>query len=161
MIESKIKTIRQLKKTIDNLKKQHKKIVFTNGCFDILHYGHVKYLEEAKKGGDYLVVAVNSDDSVRRIKGKMRPITPCTARARIIAGLESVDFVTIFKEDTPLSLIKKIKPDVLAKGADWKIKDVIGKDVLAHYGGKVLTVPLVRKYSTTRLIKKIGKTFVR
>jgi len=159
MIESKIKSPGQLKKITDNLKKRKKRIVFTNGCFDILHYGHVKYLEQAKRYGDILLVAINSDSSVRRIKGRHRPIVPCRARVRIIAGLESVDFVTVFKESTPLRLIKKFRPDVLVKGADWRPKDIVGKDVLKNYGARVLNIPLVKNYSTASLIKQIAKKF--
>jgi len=161
MLESKIKNLNQLKKIVDRLKKSRKRIVFTNGCFDILHYGHVKCLEAAKEYGDYLIVAVNSDISVKRLKGNTRPVFPSFARARTIAALESVDFVTIFKEDTPLNLIKKIKPDILVKGADWESKDIVGKDVLASYGAKVITIPLVKNFSTTGLIKTIEKRFIK
>ncbi|MFH1202283.1 MAG: D-glycero-beta-D-manno-heptose 1-phosphate adenylyltransferase [Candidatus Omnitrophota bacterium] len=161
MIKVKIKSQNQLKEILNKLRIRGKTIVFTNGCFDLLHYGHVKCLEEAKKLGDYLIVAVNSDSSVRRLKGKNRPITPEASRARIIAALESVDFVTIFNEDTPLNLIKKIRPDVLVKGADWKVKNIVGRDVLANYGARISTVPLVKGYSTTEFIKKIAKSFFR
>ncbi|RKY31879.1 MAG: D-glycero-beta-D-manno-heptose 1-phosphate adenylyltransferase [Candidatus Omnitrophota bacterium] len=158
-LASKIKTQARLKKIILKLKAKKKKIVFTNGCFDLLHFGHVKYLEEAKSKGDILVVAVNSDSSTMRIKGKKRPLTPQADRLRIIAGLESVDYVTLFNETTPLKVIKKFKPDILIKGADWNKKKIVGNDFVASYGGKVATIKLAKGRSTTNLIKKIAAKF--
>jgi rfaE bifunctional protein nucleotidyltransferase chain/domain len=155
MLENKIKSLRALKKELARFKKKNKKIVFTNGCFDILHYGHVKYLQEAKKKGDYLVVAVNSDSSVKRIKNRHRPIVCEKDRLRVVAGLESVDYVTLFKEDTPLDVIKNLKPDILIKGADWNKNNIIGKDQVQSYGGRILTIKLVNGRSTTSLIKRI------
>ncbi|MCM8770963.1 MAG: D-glycero-beta-D-manno-heptose 1-phosphate adenylyltransferase, partial [Candidatus Omnitrophica bacterium] len=157
MIEKKIKNLKSLKKLIALYKKKKRKIVFTNGCFDILHYGHVKYLEEAKKKGDVLVVGVNSDSSVRKIKGKRRPLVNEKDRLRIVAALESVDYVTLFKETTPLNLIKGIKPDILIKGADWDRAHIVGAEFVEAYGGEVLTVPLVKNRSTSKLIKEIAK----
>lgn len=157
-LKDKIKPLNQLIKIIPILKKSGKKIVFTNGCFDILHYGHAKYLEEAKKKGDILVVGVNSDASIQRIKGKKRPIVGENNRLHLLAALESVDFAVLFKEDTPLDTIKKIRPDILIKGADWKRKDIVGADFIKSYGGRVSTVKLVKGLSTTNLIKIIVKT---
>lgn len=157
MINSKIKNPARLKKIIARLKNQGKSIVFTNGCFDLLHYGHVKYLERAKAKGDILVVAVNSDASVRRIKGGRRPITNEKDRLRIIAALESVDYAVLFKEDTPFQTIKLLKPDIIVKGADWDEDDIVGRDFVLCYGGKVATVKLVKGHSTTNLINKIAK----
>ena len=133
-------------------------MVFTNGCFDLLHYGHVRYLEEAKQKGDCLVVAINSDSSVKRIKGARRPLVGQKDRLRIIAGLESVDYVTLFHEDTPLKVISLVKPHILVKGSDWDKSDIVGKDVVLGYGGKVMTVRLVKGRSTRNLIKKIART---
>ena len=159
MIEEKIKNINTLNKIILRLKRQHKIIVFTNGCFDILHYGHAKYLEDAKKKGDILVVGVNSDSSMRRIKGWLRPLVNEKDRTRLIAALESVDYVITFGESTPFNLIKRIKPDVLIKGSDWKRANIVGANLVRSYGGRVLTVALVKGRSTTNLIKKIAARF--
>lgn len=155
----KIKKIKELKKTVEALHRQGKKIVFTNGCFDLLHYGHVTYLEKAKSKGDILIVAVNSDSSVRRIKGNGRPIVKETDRANVVAGLESVDYVTIFKEDTPLKSIKTLKPDILVKGSDWNKDTIIGADIIAKYGGRVLTIALAKGRSTTNLINRVAKIY--
>lgn len=130
------------------------RIVFTNGCFDILHLGHVTYLEEAAKLGDVLIVGLNSDDSVRRLKGPTRPIQPQEARARILAALEFVEAVVIFEEDTPLRLIEKVSPDVLVKGGDYTVDTVVGADFVRSRGGEVVILPLVEGYSTTQLIEK-------
>ncbi len=134
-------------------------MVFTNGCFDLLHYGHVKYLEDAKAKGDILVVGVNSDSSVRKIKGKKRPVVGEKDRIRIIAALESVDYVILFKEDTPLKLIQALKPNVLVKGADWNKKHIVGRDTVLSHGGRVLNIKFVKGRSSTSLIKKIAKSF--
>lgn len=159
MSGTKIKNLKALLNIIPKLKKQGKKIVFTNGCFDILHYGHAMYLEKAKAKGDILVVGLNSDSSVRRIKGKKRPIVNQKARSQLIASLESVDYVVIFNQDTPLETIKKIKPDILIKGSDWNKNNIVGADFIKSCGGKVLTVKLARGCSTTNLIRKIIETF--
>ncbi|GAI40661.1 unnamed protein product [marine sediment metagenome] len=159
MKNSKIKTLSELKKISKKLRKSAKKIVFTNGCFDLLHLGHIYYLEKAKKKGDILVVALNSDSSVRRIKGEKRPILPETDRAQIIAALEFVDYVVIFNEATPLRLIKTLKPDVLIKGRDWKINQIVGRDVVRSLGGRVATIPFVKGRSTKLIIKKIVRRF--
>ncbi len=159
MIVTKIKNIAQLKRITSRLKSQGKTIVFTNGCFDLLHYGHVKYLQEAKQKGDILVVAINSDASVRKIKGKKRPVVCEKDRLRIIAALESVDYVVLFKEDSPIKIIKSLRPDILIKGADWNKNNIVGSDIVLSYGGKVNTIELIKERSTTNLIKKIAKKF--
>ncbi len=145
----------ELARTINELQSCGKKIVFTNGVFDILHRGHVDYLNCAKSQGDILIVAVNSDASVKRIKGERRPIVSENDRACVIANLKSVDYVCIFGEDTPYETIKLIQPDVLVKGADWKIDDVIGKDIVEARGGKVVTIEYLDGKSTTKIINKI------
>lgn len=159
MLERKIKTLAGLKKELSLLKAKSKVIVFTNGCFDLIHYGHVKYLEAAKRKGDILVVALNSDSSVRRIKGKRRPLINERFRAGVIAALESVDYVIIFKEDTPLKLIKSLRPCILVKGSDWQEENIVGRDFVKSYGGKVLTAKFIKGFSTTNLLKKIAKSF--
>ncbi|MCX5702289.1 MAG: D-glycero-beta-D-manno-heptose 1-phosphate adenylyltransferase [Candidatus Omnitrophica bacterium] len=155
----KVKTLKELNTIIKNLKSKGKKIVFTNGCFDLLHYGHLKYLEEAKAKGDILVVAINSDTSVNKIKGDKRPITSEKDRARIIAGLACVDYVVVFKEETPLNVIKILKPDILVKGRDWKADNIVGREVVLKNGGRVSTLSFLKGYSTTNLIKKIAEKF--
>lgn len=157
MLKSKIKNLRELKRIISSLKAKGKRIVFTNGCFDLLHYGHVKYLESAKRKGDILIVAINCDASVKRIKGNKRPIINEKDRSGIIAALESVDYVVLFEEDTPFKIIKLLKPDTLIKGADWDKKGIVGRDFVLSYGGRVSTINLVKGRSTTNLIKKIAK----
>jgi D-beta-D-heptose 7-phosphate kinase/D-beta-D-heptose 1-phosphate adenosyltransferase len=149
---TKIISLAGLKRKIQLLKAAGKRIVFTNGCFDILHYGHVKYLQDAKNKGDYLVVAVNSDASIRRIKAKHRPVIGQADRLKTVAALSSVDFVVLFNQDNPLSLIKALKPDVLIKGSDWAKHKIIGADFVNAYGGKVLTVNLVKNRSTSAII---------
>jgi len=157
LLEKKAQNLNKLKKIISCLKARRKRIVFTNGCFDLLHYGHIKYLEDAKKKGDILVVGINSDASVKRIKGKMRPLVNEKDRLRQVAALESVDYVLLFKEDTPLKLIKVLTPDVLVKGADWDKNNIVGRDFVLSHGGCVCTIKFVKGYSTSNLIKKIAK----
>jgi rfaE bifunctional protein nucleotidyltransferase chain/domain len=135
-------------------KRAKKKVVFTNGCFDILHAGHVDYLERAAKLGDYLIVALNTDESTRRLKGPTRPINALKDRMKVIAALESVSFVTWFDQDTPLELIQKILPDVLVKGGDYRVQDIVGYDTVRENGGKVRTLPFVEGRSTTSIISK-------
>lgn len=132
-----------------------KKVVFTNGVFDILHRGHVDYLNRARELGDNLIVAVNSDSSVRRIKGDKRPVVPEADRAFVVSNLKSVDFVCIFGEDTPYDVIRTLQPDILVKGADWKIEDVVGKDIVEARGGRVVTIEYMEGRSTTSIINKI------
>ncbi|MCK9280822.1 MAG: D-glycero-beta-D-manno-heptose 1-phosphate adenylyltransferase [Melioribacteraceae bacterium] len=141
------------------LKQQKKKVVFTNGCFDILHAGHVDYIEKAKEMGDILIVGLNSDSSVKRIKGDKRPIVPENERAFIIASLKSVDFVILFSEDTPYDLINALVPDVLVKGDDWNIEKVVGKEIVEKNGGEVKTIKFVNFQSTTNIIKIIQERY--
>lgn len=151
----KIKIIDDLKKDVERLKARGKRIVFTNGCFDILHPGHTRYLNEAKESGDYLVVGLNSDQSVEAIKGKGRPINPQGFRAEVLAALKCVDAVIIFDEEDPFNVIQTILPDILVKGADWPEDQIIGGDVVKAAGGEVKRIPLVSGYSTTKIIQKI------
>ncbi|MBS1970051.1 MAG: D-glycero-beta-D-manno-heptose 1-phosphate adenylyltransferase [Bdellovibrionales bacterium] len=144
-------------KDLASLKSQNKKIVFTNGCFDLLHVGHVRYLQEAKKLGDVLVVGVNSDASVRVLKGPTRPVQIEADRAEILAALGAVDYTVIFNEDTPLKLIETVKPDILVKGGDWKIDQIVGSDFVIANGGKVMSLQFVDGKSTTKLIEKAQK----
>ena len=142
---------------INDWKTEGKKIVFTNGCFDILHAGHVDYLEKARLKGDRLVVGLNTDDSVRRIKGEMRPIVDESSRSRVLAALEFVDAVVMFDEDTPFELIKELLPDILVKGKDYDISNIVGADIVMENGGKVETIELTEGLSTTNVISKIKK----
>jgi rfaE bifunctional protein nucleotidyltransferase chain/domain len=135
-----------------------KRVVFTNGCFDILHRGHVEYLAQAADMGDVLVVGLNTDASVRRLKGEGRPVNNEGARALVLAALGFVDAVELFDEDTPYELIKAVHPDVLVKGADYKPEEIVGYDIVTSYGGTVATIPLVEGYSTTGLINQSGSS---
>ena len=144
-----------LDKELCILRQENKKIVFTNGCFDILHLGHVDYLSKAKDLGDCLIVGINSDSSVRRLKGKTRPIQDEESRKKIMASLSFVDFVVMFNEDTPYNLIKKVQPDVLVKGADYKKEDIVGYDIVKQKGGNVETINYLEGFSTSNIIKKI------
>ncbi|MCF7981065.1 MAG: bifunctional D-glycero-beta-D-manno-heptose-7-phosphate kinase/D-glycero-beta-D-manno-heptose 1-phosphate adenylyltransferase HldE [Pseudomonadales bacterium] len=145
----------QLLMVIEDARAHGEKIVFTNGCFDIIHAGHVGYLEEAGSLGDRLIVAVNSDDSVSRLKGPGRPINPVERRMRVLAGLESVDWVVSFAEDTPENLLKKVRPDVLVKGGDYKMNEIVGADLVNSYGGKVQVLSFIDELSTTAIVEKI------
>ncbi|OGS19153.1 MAG: hypothetical protein A2219_06080 [Elusimicrobia bacterium RIFOXYA2_FULL_50_26] len=140
---------------IASLRAGHKKIVFTNGCFDLLHLGHVQLFEKAKSLGDVLVVAVNSDSSLRRLKGPKRPLVRQADRCNVLAALESVDFVTVFGEDTPENIIRELKPDVLVKGGDYNINQIVGR----QYVRKVVRFPIVKGRSTSALIKKIVESY--
>ncbi|NLT49738.1 MAG: D-glycero-beta-D-manno-heptose 1-phosphate adenylyltransferase [Ignavibacteria bacterium] len=140
---------------IEKLKRNGKKIVFTNGCFDILHAGHVDYLNKAKQFGDVLVVGLNSDVSVRSIKGEKRPIVNQTERAFILSNLKCVDFVVFFNEDTPYNIISEIIPGVLVKGADWSVDKIIGSDVVLKNGGEIKTIEFVNFQSTSNIIKSV------
>lgn len=148
---------KEAQELIDKLKKEGKKIVFTNGCFDILHVGHMRYLEEAKSFGDYLFVGVNSDESVRRLKGPTRPINNEQDRAELLAGLKSVDYTVVFTEDTPVELIEELKPSIHIKGGDYKKEDLPETKVVESYGGEVYIVSLIEGKSTTNVVKKIQK----
>lgn len=148
-----------LVKTVGRLQKEGKCIVFTNGCFDILHVGHVRYLATAKSEGDFLVVGLNSDASVRSIKGAKRPVIPEDQRAEVLACLCCVDYITFFDEPDPLKLIQAIKPDVLVKGDDWPEEQIVGADLVKSRGGRVVRVPIVSGASTSQIIKRILRLF--
>lgn len=145
----------QLVSACARLRGEGKRIVFTNGCFDLLHLGHVDYLKKAKSLGDILVVGLNDDASVHRLKGPPRPIMPQADRAAVVAALASVDFTCLFAEDTPLELIRAVQPDVLVKGADWAVDAVVGKDLVEARGGTVTTIEFLPNRSTTGIITKI------
>ncbi len=155
--QKKIVTITTLKRHIQQWRRKKKKIAFTNGCFDILHFGHVTYLEKAKGSDRILILGLNSDASVRKIKGPQRPINPERERAAVLAGLACVDYVVIFNEDTPYQLISAVQPDILIKGADWKGKDVAGSDIVKKRGGKVEFISYIPQFSTTKLIEAISE----
>ncbi len=151
----KVCSIDSLLGEIERRRKQNKTIVFTNGCFDVLHRGHVEYLQFCRRQGDVVVLGLNSDSSVRTIKGPERPINNQHDRAAVLAALEAVDYVTIFDEPTPLSLIQKVRPDVLVKGEDWAQKGVVGREFVESYGGKVALAPLVQGKSSSATIEKM------
>lgn len=151
----KIATLHEAKMLTNRWKADQQKVVFTNGCFDILHLGHVDYLEKARTFGDKLIVGLNSDDSVRRLKGDSRPINDLNARSRMLAALDFVDAVVVFEEDTPVTLIRSMLPDVLIKGDDYTIENIVGADIVIQNGGSVETIALVKGYSTTALINKL------
>ena len=155
----KIKTVHELRRLLAILRASGEKVVFTNGCFDILHTGHTRYLEKSRSFGDILVVAVNSDASVRTIKGEKRPINSEAERMETLAALACVDFVTLFNEPDPHRVIAELQPDVLVKGGDWPIEKIIGRDVVAARGGKVVNVPYIEGSSTTGIIEKILKLY--
>jgi len=147
----KIILAKALAKKISIFKKSGKKIVFTNGCFDLIHAGHIRTFQKAKTFGDILVVAINTDASVRRLKGKNRPVVGQQNRAKVLAGLEAVDFVTFFSEDTPLEILKLLRPDVLVKGANYKLNEIVGR----QYVKKVVRISMVKGISTSFIISKI------
>lgn len=150
--KNKILSWDKLKRVVDDAKVRGKKIVFTNGCFDLLHVGHIRYLKDAKSLGDVLVIGLNSDKSVSAIKSG-RPINPQNHRAEVLASLEMVDYITLFEEDTPYKLIKLLKPDILVKGGDWKKEDIVGSDIAKE----THSLPYIRGISTTEIIEKIKK----
>jgi D-beta-D-heptose 7-phosphate kinase/D-beta-D-heptose 1-phosphate adenosyltransferase len=156
--KKKIFSGRAIKSLAANLKKRGKKVVFTNGCFDLLHVGHIRYLRRAREAGDFLVVGLNSDLSVRKIKGPGRPILPGGERAELLAALSSVDAVVIFTEPTPIRLVELIRPDVLVKGADWPADQIVGGDLVRSYGGRVRRIPLARGKSTSAIINRIQRS---
>ena len=155
MIKNKITTLEKLMPLIQRLKKQKKKIITTNGVFDIIHFGHVKYLEQSKNLGDFLIIGVNTDASVKQIKGDKRPINDENSRIRVLAGLESVDYVFLFNEKDPIKWLSKIKPDFHVKAGDYKLNQIIEKDVVEKNGGKIIITGIEKNYSTTKLINKI------
>lgn len=156
-MRGKIGELHEIKTIVANAKKDGKKVVFTNGCFDLLHRGHLHLLREAKKLGDLLVVALNSDKSVKKIKGANRPILPESERSELIAALEMVDYVTMFDEPEPYDVIKELKPDVLAKGGDWPKDKIVGADIVEGQGGRVAVVPYLKGHSTTQIIERMCK----
>lgn len=161
-LRSKIRSRGALARLIRQAKAHGRTVVFTNGCFDVLHAGHVILLERAKRLGDVLVVGINSDRSVRALhKGPERPIVGQAHRARVLAGLESVDYVTVFNELTPQRLIALLRPQVLVKGADWSAGRIVGSDVVRQAGGRVVRLPLLQGHSTSQLISRIRKTSAR
>ncbi len=156
---NKILNRKTLQEKLAALRQENKKIAFTNGCFDILHVGHVRYLRAAKRTADVLVLALNSDSSVQSIKGEQRPLVPEEERAEIMAALEFIDFVTIFPELTPKELINYLKPDIIIKGGDWPEDKVIGGDDVKKWGGRVILIPFVEGKSTTNIVEKIKKVY--
>ncbi len=158
-MKEKIKTREALWRTVEALKAKGKQIVFTNGCFDLLHVGHVRYLEQARSLGDVLIVAVNSDRSVRSLKGPKRPILPEGERAEILSGLGCVDYVTVFDEEDPFALISLLKPHILVKGGDWTRETTVGREIVEQGGGKVVILPFVEGSSTSNLIETVLKRF--
>lgn len=146
-----------LKRLLAILRERVKTVVFTNGCFDIIHAGHIRYLKKAKALGDILVIGLNSDASVKKIKGDKRPIVSQKERAEVLSAMEMVDYIVIFNEPTPIRLIKAIQPDVLVKGADWKEKEIVGADVVKAKGGRVARIRLARGRSTTDIIQRVLK----
>ncbi|HEA69690.1 MAG TPA: D-glycero-beta-D-manno-heptose 1-phosphate adenylyltransferase [Desulfobacterales bacterium] len=154
-IRSKVVNLDDLLKKVADHRKNGEKIVFTNGCFDILHVGHVRYLAAARNKGDILVVGLNSDRSTRKIKGEQRPIVQQGQRAEILASLCFVDYITIFNEQNPLALIRSIRPDILVKGDDWPEKEIVGGDIVKADGGEVVRVPVVPNISTASILKRI------
>lgn len=154
-IESKILNWKQAEKIVSKWKAANERIVFTNGCFDLLHFGHLHYLAEARDLGERLVIGLNSEDSVRRLKGPHRPINDEKTRQFQLASLEFVDAVVVFEQDTPYDLIVLLKPDVLVKGGDWKADQIVGSDIVLSNGGTVKSLPFVEGYSTTNIEQKI------
>ena len=149
-------SLSRLVREVRRLRRRGKRIAFTNGCFDLLHAGHLDYLEKIKSRADVLVVAVNSDRSARRLgKGPGRPLVPERERARLVAALKPVDFAVIFSESTPLKVIRALEPDLLAKGGDWERKAIVGREVVERRGGKVMVIPYLKGHSTTGLVRRI------
>ncbi|MBI5190854.1 MAG: D-glycero-beta-D-manno-heptose 1-phosphate adenylyltransferase [Nitrospirae bacterium] len=154
-MKTKVKTQEELQEIIADLHTAGKKVAFTNGCFDIIHTGHVRYLKVARGYADVLIVAVNSDESVRRIKGEKRPIMSQAERAEVLGALSVVDYVTVFEEDDPHRVITELLPDVLVKGGDWDVDHIVGRDVVEENGGKVYSVPYIEGASTTGIVERI------
>jgi len=152
---TKILGLVELQKVVSRARGQGKKVVFTNGCFDILHVGHIQLLQRCRKLGDLLVVGLNDDASVRRLKGENRPLIGQADRAHVMAALDAVDYVTLFSEPTPMALIEALRPDVLVKGGDYALDEVVGRDFVESYGGHVEIVPLVEGFSTSDIVRRI------
>lgn len=159
MENSKIRNRGELRSIIAEHKRNGRKIIFTNGCFDLIHIGHVRYLQEARQHGDILIVAINSDDSVRKIKSPERPILGESERSRILAAFQMVDYVTVFDEVDPWHIISELRPDVLVKGGDYQIEEIVGHDLVQDAGGQVLSVPLVPGISTSGVIQTILRRY--
>jgi rfaE bifunctional protein nucleotidyltransferase chain/domain len=155
---NKIVGLAEAKARVKQWQQSGKKIVFTNGCFDLIHLGHVDYLEKARQLGDKLVLGLNTDDSVSRFKGPQRPLQDQNSRARVLAAMQFIDLVVFFNEDTPFSLILELVPDILVKGSDYLTENIVGADVVKKAGGVVKTIDFVPGYSTTRIVEKIKKT---
>jgi len=158
-MKEKIKEKEDLRRIIEDLKAKGRRIVFTNGCFDLLHIGHIRYLEDAKSLGDILVVGVNSDQSIRGLKGNNRPILPQEERTEILSSLGCVDYITVFDEADPLELISFLQPHILVKGGDWAKETIAGREVVERSGGKVVILPFVEGASTSNLIETILKRY--
>jgi D-beta-D-heptose 7-phosphate kinase/D-beta-D-heptose 1-phosphate adenosyltransferase len=152
----KVMSLEDLRAAREELRKQGKTLVFTNGCFDVVHRGHVEILKRARAFGDALAVGVNSDDSMKRLKGERRPIVPQDDRAAVVAALGSVDFVTIFEDDTPERVIAALVPDVLVKGSDYELSEIVGRETVESAGGKVVRVDLYGDYSTEKMFRRIA-----
>jgi len=159
MFDQKVRTLEEIVRLRAPLRRLGKKLVFTNGCFDLLHLGHVRFLNSARALGDVLVVGVNSDRSVRKIKGEPRPIVPERERAEVLSALAAVDFVFLFDDETPQRVISAIVPDILVKGADWDIADIVGRDTVERAGGIVRALPLAEGHSTSALIRRVVERF--
>ena len=156
-----VKTAEEMKVLRESFQKKKKKVVFTNGVFDIIHAGHIDYLIKARAMGDILIVGLNSDTSVKKIKGEYRPIVPESQRAFVLSNLKPVDYVVLFQEDTPAKLIERIVPDVLIKGADWSLDNIVGKDIVLKSGGEVKTIEFVNPQSTSNIIQTILERYSR
>ena len=159
ILQKKIFPLDQLVSELQGLQAQGKKAVFTNGCFDLMHVGHTRYLTQARKSGDLLIVGLNSDASIARLKGPKRPLVPLDERLEMLANFWFIDFVIPFEEDTPLNLITALQPDLLVKGGDWSIDSIVGREVVEAKGGRVFNIPLVEGRSTTNLIEKIAHRY--
>lgn len=157
MSQDKIKTLPEISALVERLRASGKKIVFTNGCFDLLHLGHVRYLEDARRRGDCLVVGLNSDDSVRKLKGSERPLKSQEERAGLLAALEAVDYVVIFEEENPISLISALRPDVHVKGGDYRADSIPEYPCVREYGGEVVIVPFLEGYSTSEFLRRMKR----
>jgi D-beta-D-heptose 7-phosphate kinase/D-beta-D-heptose 1-phosphate adenosyltransferase len=158
LARDKVKTRKELPEILAELRNSGRKIVFTNGCFDLLHPGHVRYLEAAKQLGDILLVAINSDTSVSKIKGIGRPVQPEAARCEVVAGLRCVDLVTTFSEDTPQQVINEVVPEVLVKGGDWPKDQIVGRETVESHGGQVRVIEFEKGFSTTDIISRICRS---
>lgn len=155
MKPERVVSIKKIKEIVKREREKGRKIVFTNGCFDLIHAGHIYLLKRAKSLGDILIVGLNSDRSVKKIKGNDRPIYSEKERAFILSEIKPVDYVVLFNDETPLKLIEAIKPDVLVKGSDWELRNIVGSDIVKGHGGKVVRVPIFKNLSTTYILKKI------